>query len=151
MAFIKRWLKHVTYCYLHAWRFSGRDERQVFCDFYLSLWIIGLILAGGIWFLMPQYGALINKLYASYLIRIWIIVLWSILALFSAATRRGHDLDMSFWRVWFRGRSFGMFFYQHLCREEGSSQPNRFGPAPQANLKTSAFSSQNTFPDVWNG
>ena len=76
--------------------------------------------------------------------------MWTCFASCSATIRRGHDLDMSFWETWFRGKFFGIFFNHHLCRTEGSSRPNRFGPAPEENCP---FTSSNdiSLPDVWNG
>jgi len=146
---ISRCFRHIVYCYIHCFRFSGRDARQVFCDFYLCLCAVLLVLVGVGFVLMLKQQELLRTILAQGAVFIFGFMLWSILSLLSAATRRGHDLDMSFWKVWLGHRFVATFLYVYLCRQEGSSQNNRFGPAPKENIRNTGASAE--FPDVWNG
>lgn len=151
MSFLSRCFRHIMYCYANALRFDGRDERQIFCDFYLFLCIMLLVVGGGFWLILYKHPAVVREHVPHSLVTIYIVCSFNILTLGSAATRRGHDLNMSFWQVWFRRKTFGVFFYSRLCREEGSDIPNRFGPPPKANVKQHGHLAPDSFPDVWNG
>lgn len=149
IAYLKRMFRHITYCYLHCFVFVGRDERQIFCDYYIFLTIATLTLLLGGFFWFPRCKALLEATFEHHTWVIFGFIMWNMLTFLSAATRRGHDLDQSFWTVCFKHRVFGILLHLRLCREEGSPHANRFGPAPQANQQRMLPTSD--FPDVWNG
>lgn len=133
----QRVFRNTLYCYLYAWRITGRDSRQRYCDFQL----VELILFGAaVIFELNRPELLWQHLLCK------IGLCWSLAAVITSSVRRGHDLDISYGQVLlrqiFQGKRGPL---RQLRTQPGSATANRFGPPPADNLPK-----QVEFPDVWN-
>ncbi len=133
-----RFIKNTLHGLLYFWSPGGRDSRQTFCDIYKGFLLLALF---GIFACAWR-----NTLAMLYLRDIFVIseqACWVLCILFelfllcafaTATLRRWQDLDIRIPRDDSLGELIKRArFWEVLASEEGSAEPNQYGPAPTDN------------------
>ncbi len=130
-------LKSTLKCLLLFWCPFGRTSRKTYQYFIMTcvICVAGPVALLVIW--PKQYFPLIlSKLLAQsypYLLLGGIVL---VVAVLMAVIRRGHDLGIgAFSTILNMAARYGnAVFCLRLSQEEGSAEPNKYGPAPKENL-----------------
>ena len=123
-------------CLLYFWCPFGRASRKEFSCFYTAV----IVVAGMIWALVEclpvRQQGLVDELIARFEIPLICLCVVVAFALTTALIRRGHDLGYGGLTTYIKSAP-GLFhrdFCHRLFKEDGSAEPNKYGPAPKENL-----------------
>lgn len=128
--------KSTLKCLILFWCPFGRTSRKTYQYFSMTciIGVAGLVAILVIW---PKhyFPLILSKLLAPALPYLYLGGIVLVVAVLMAIIRRGHDLDIgTFSTILNMAARYGnASFFLRLSQEEGSAEPNKYGPAPEEN------------------
>lgn len=129
--------KSTLKCLILFWCPFGRTSRKTYQYFILTcvICVVGPVILLVIW---PKhyFPLILSKLLAPTLPYLYLGGIVLVVALMMLIIRRAHDLDIGTFctiRNMMASRYGNASFFLRLSQEEGSSEPNKYGPAPEEN------------------
>ncbi len=125
--------KSTLKCLVLFWCPFGRTSRKTYQYFIITCVICGVGLVGVFWGLSHYYPLILSKLLIRTLPYLYLGGIILIVAFLMAIIRRGHDLEIGAFSAILSMASRSTSFFLRLSQEEGSPEPNKYGPAPKEN------------------
>lgn len=129
--------KSTLKCLILFWCPFGRTSRKTYQYFSMTciIGVAGLVAILVIW---PKhyFPLILSKLLVPTLPYLYLGGIVLVVALMMLIIRRAHDLDIGTFctiRNMMASRYGNVGFFLRLSQEEGSAEPNKYGPAPEEN------------------